>query len=112
MTFSELISAMAPRHGRTIGWVWLKEALTRLNTYTISIENQFRVISIEIEGGEDYDYEFDTPMDSSSYIVPNLWAETQKGSAVKVNITNKTKDGFTISSRKDCTYESVAFLIS
>jgi len=103
---------MAPRHGRNIGWVWLKEALIRLNDYTAEVDDKFRVISVEVEGGEDYDYTFDTPMSSSSYIVPNLWAETSRGSAVKVEIKNKTKNGFTISSRKDCTYESVAFLIS
>lgn len=90
----------------------MKEALTRLNTKTVEIEDTYRVISIELTGGEDYDYEFSSPMESVSYIVPNLWAETQGGRAVKVYITNKTKDGFTISSRKDCTYESVAFLVS
>ncbi|NCD42802.1 MAG: hypothetical protein EOL88_11995 [Bacteroidia bacterium] len=111
-TLSQMITYMTPRHGRDIGWVWLKTALESLSDATNAVDNKYRVISIEITGGEEYEYEFTTPMDNVSYIIPNLWAETPKGSAVKVTITNKTKDGFKISSRKDCTYESVAFLVS
>lgn len=112
MTLAQIIEYMTPRYGRDISWVWLKRALEKLNENTETVDNKFRVISIEITGGEDYEYEFAVPMDNSSYIIPNLWAETSRGSAVKVEISNKTKYGFKISSRKDCTYESVAFLIS
>lgn len=110
-SLSTLITRMTPRYGRQIGWVHLKAALLLLQTSTATVDNKTRTGSVELNAANDYEYdvEFDTAMDDASYIVPNKWAERPSGDAIKVVISNKTKDGFKVNSRKECTYEFVAY---
>ena len=109
MTLSELIQSMAPRQGRQIGWPWLKKALLLLDTDITTVEDKVVPISVELTEANGYTYEivFDTEIED--YIISNKWGDTANGNGIRVNITNRDENGFTISCYKACTFECLVY---
>jgi hypothetical protein len=109
MTLEQMITYMTPRHGRNIGWVWLKRALTYLDSKTTTVDDKTKsgVAEMTSLNGFSVDVEFDEAYEDDDYVIPNLWGKSAEGRIIGINITNKTKDGFTVSSQKYCYYEYI-----
>jgi hypothetical protein len=107
MTLEQMITYMTPRQGRNIGWVWLKRALTYLDSKTTTVDDKTKsgVAEMTSLNGFSVDVEFDDPYDDDNYVFASREAVTAEGRIIFINITNKTKDGFTVSATKYCTFE-------